>query len=106
LTRRGLLGGDDEALLRRLAGVLMTDLDGIADEVTRRVLERHTALAAVDDADAVAAVRHSTTANIGAFLSALAFGVPAGSVDPPQGALELVERVAAESDRLPVLLRA
>jgi Regulator of polyketide synthase expression len=80
----------------------LADVERVANGVSERVLARHPALIAVDES----AVLRSTSANVGAFLSTLAFGVPAESVDPPDGALDLVDQVACRPDGLPVLLRA
>lgn len=77
-------------------------MERIADEVSDRVLARHLALATADES----AVRRSTSANVGAFLSTLCSGVSAKSVDPPEGALDLVDDVACDPEGLPVLLRA
>lgn len=96
----------DEALLRRLTGELLADVERLAAEVSARVLRRHPDLAALGDADLDAALGRSTTANVGAALSTLAFGVPAASVDPPEGAFELVQVAARIPDGLAVLLRA
>lgn len=89
-------------MLRRVAGELLAGVERVAADVTDRVVARHPALTSVDET----VIRRSTAANIGAFLSTLAFGVPADSVDPPEGALDLVDAVACDPLGLPVLLRA
>lgn len=93
---------DDAELLHKLASQLLADVERVADDVSTRVLARHPALGHVEGR----ILHRSTRANVGAFLSSLAYGVPADSIDPPEGALDLVENVASDPNGLPVLLRA
>jgi len=103
--RRPEAGLGDEALLREVAQEMLADLEQLADQINARVLQQHPALGADGDAAGLNALRRSTTANVGA-LSTLAFGVPPGSVGPPDGALDLVDRLACRLNGLPLLLRA
>lgn len=92
-------------LLRTLAIQLLDDVDRIAGEVSRRVAESVSAPAALDESAYLDVLRRSTTVNIEALFSSLAYGIPPTAVEPPDGALELVDHVACDAHGLPVLLR-
>jgi hypothetical protein len=99
------LAPDVAAVVEGLAAELMQHTAAIAAEVTQRALRVEPALADPDDPTSMLAVDHSTQANVGAILSMLAYGMPAVSVQPPLGALELFERLADREDGLKVILR-
>lgn len=102
---RRTLDAQEEEILREVAADLASDIDAIAATVTHNVLARHPLLAPVDDRVATLAIQRSTVANVGAVLSTLAFGISPETIDPPDGALDLISLVAHRGDELPVLLR-
>jgi hypothetical protein len=93
------------AVVRGLALELVQHTEAIATEVTRRAVEAEPALVDPDDPTSQLAASHSTEANVGAILSTLAYGVPAATLQPPEGALELYELLADRDDGLTVILR-
>lgn len=100
------LAEPDRAVLREAVERLQPELVGLSDEISRSILRHQPELVAADDPVAVGAVHRATVANVGAILSTLAFGVPPGGLDVPDGALDLLDHVAREPEALPVMLRA
>jgi hypothetical protein len=93
------------AMLRDVALELLDDLDRVAIDVSTHVSQLQDAPAALDKSTYLEVLHRSTSANIGAVMSSLAYGIDPTSVSPPHGALELVDHVACDRDGLPVLLR-
>lgn len=96
--------GPDGAL-RALAVAALPDLEAISDAVAAEILRRQPDLAGPDDSLGEL-VGRTTRANVQAIISTLAGGVPAETLDVPEGALELLDHLAAQDDALPVMLRA
>jgi hypothetical protein len=92
------------AVMQGLALELVQHTQAIAAEVTRRAVEAEPALVDPDDPTSQLAAEHSTEANVGAILSTLAYGVPAATIEPPHGALELYELLADNDDGLKIIL--
>lgn len=84
---------------------LLGDLDDVARSVSDQVGKRLDALADWEDATWRDALQRSTKANVGAFLSTLAFGIPVATMEPPDGAFDLVDHLAIEPGALPTLIR-
>ena len=93
------------AVLQGLALELVQHTEAIAEEVTRRAVEAEPALIDPDDPDSRPSALRSTESNVGAILSTLAYGVPTTTIEPPNGALDLYERLADRDDGLNVILR-
>ncbi|MFC9355211.1 hypothetical protein ACFTZB_01320 [Rhodococcus sp. NPDC057014] len=83
----------------------MADLDSLSTKISTNVSKHQLPPASLNDTAYLDVLHRSTSVNVGAFLSTLAYGVPADSVDPPEGALELVDHIACNPEGLPTLLR-
>lgn len=92
-------------LLRALAVEMLGDIEHLAADIGERVAQLVSAPAALDDSSYLDMLRRSTTTNLEAFLSGLAYGTNPSLLDPPNGTLELVDLVACDAHGLPVLLR-
>ncbi|WHU45822.1 helix-turn-helix domain-containing protein [Gordonia sp. L191] len=101
--------GDQQAALsigmRRVAHAMTADVDSIAVDVSRAVLTRSGHAPVDETSEYFAALVRSTCANVGTFLSTLAYDVPPASVGPPDGAIELVDQIASDPAGLPELIR-
>lgn len=99
------LDSPTEQLLRRVAVDLLADLDTLSRTISAKVSTLQPPPTTLDDTAYLDVLERSTSVNVGAFLSTLAYGVPADSVNPPEGALELVDHIACNPEGLPTLLR-
>ncbi|PTL58724.1 helix-turn-helix domain-containing protein [Paraconexibacter algicola] len=95
----------DDAALRAFALAALPDLEALTDAVSAAILDRQPELAGPDGA-LRELVRSTSRANVQAIVTTLAGGMPADGLDVPEGALELLDRLAAQEDALPVMLRA
>ena len=93
-------------LLQRLAAELAEHLPTLVAVIETRAMEAVPELVQPGDPTSYEALSHSTRANVGAILTMLAHGVPATAIEPPVGALELFDRIAARDDGLELILRA
>ncbi|QZS52604.1 PucR family transcriptional regulator [Rhodococcus opacus] len=84
---------------------LLADLDTLSTTISAKVSKLQPPPASLDATAYLDVLQRSTSVNVGAFLSTLAYGVPADSVDPPVDALELVDHIACNPEGLPTLLR-
>jgi hypothetical protein len=84
---------------------MLSDLPRVSESISAAVISRQAPPPFMGETTFLQVLNRSTAVNVGAFLSTLAFGVPADSVDPPDGAIELVDFIASDPDGLPLLLR-
>lgn len=96
---------EGDAGLRAFAVAALPDLERMSDAVSAAILRRQPELAGPDGV-LRELVADTTRANVQAIVTTLAGGVPADTLDVPEGALELLDRLAAQDDALPVMLRA
>lgn len=94
------------AALRAAAEAIVQTLDDATRTVAHDILDRQPTLVGVDDTAALAAVHSASRANVLAIVSTLSAGVAPDSLDVPDGALELMDHVAVDTDGLPAMLRA
>lgn len=95
-----------EAARRCVTDSMLSDLDDVARSVSEQVCARLDASADWEDAAWREALHRSTKANVGAFLSTLAFGISVATIEPPEGAYDLVDHLAIEPGALSTLIRA
>ncbi|WP_026912061.1 PucR family transcriptional regulator [Patulibacter minatonensis] len=94
------------ARVQEVAAVLLPRVPEIAATVNAHATAAVPALVPYDDDVSRQTVAHSSADNIGVVISMLAYGLPASTIVPPAGALELFERMAEREDGLLHLLRA
>lgn len=97
---------DVEQAVRRVGRALTAQVDEVAAEVASRVLDTMPELGAALDERIAEETRDSGVANVGAMAAMLAYGIPAGTIEPPHGAVEFARALIRRGIELPVLLRA
>ena len=97
--------GTEEDVLRVVATNMLSNVQTLSRSISAVVAERQPPPPSMDERAYLEVLNRSTEVNVSAFLSTLAYGLPADGIAPPSGAIDLVDCIACDPEGLPLLLR-
>ncbi|MDN3459915.1 helix-turn-helix domain-containing protein [Rhodococcus sp. APC 3903] len=94
-----------EDVLRVVATDMLSNVQTMSRSISAVVAERQPPPTSMEEKGYLEVLNRSTEVNVTVFLSTLAYGLPADGVEPPVGAIDLVDCIACDPEGLPLLLR-